>query len=100
MEEEKNLSQLQRKARWSLASLIFGILLILALLLPTKAAVSIPLLGTIKKFFLNEGPLLTIIFGILGFKENKAFAIFGIVIGVIFILLQFLHLLAIILGIK
>ena len=100
MEEEKNFSQPQRKAGWSLASLIFGILLILALLLPTKVAVSIPLLGTIKKFFLNEGPLLTIIFGALGFKENKAFAIFGIVIGVVFILLQFLPLLAIILGVK
>ena len=99
MEEEKNITQ-HKKVRWSLASLIFGILLILALLLPTQAAVSIPLPGTIKKFFLNEGPLLTIIFGILGFKENKAFAIFGIVIGVVFILLQFLPLLAIILGVK
>jgi len=96
--EEKNITQ-NKKARWSLASLILGILLILALLLPNKVALSISLLGTIKKFLLNEGPLITIILGILGFNEKKAFALFGIITGIIFILLQFLPFLAVVLGI-
>jgi hypothetical protein len=98
--EEKNLMQPKKKIRWSLASLIFGILIILALLLPNSIATSIPLFAGLKKFLLNEGPLLAIIFGALGFKEKKSFAIFGIVIGIIFILLWLILFLAVMAGIK
>lgn len=101
MEEEKQISpQPQKKGKWALASLICGILLILALLLPNKIAIAFSPLGAIKKFLLNSGPLLTLIFGIIGFKENKTFSLFGIIIGIIFILLRFLPLLALILGVE
>jgi len=103
MEEEKQISpQPQKKGKWALASLICGILLILAILLPNKIAISFPLIGTIKKIILNEGPLLTLIFGIIGLtkKENRAFSIFGVITGIIFIFLQFLPLLAVLLGIR
>ena len=101
MEEKKQISpQPQKKAKWALASLICGILLILALLLPNKVAIAFPPLGTIKKLLLNNGPLLTLIFGIVGFKENRAFSLFGIIVGIIFILLQFLPFVAVLLGIE
>jgi len=101
MEEEKQISpQPQKKGKWALASLICGILIILAFLLPNKLAMSFSPLGTLKKILLNEGPLLALIFGLLGLKEKRSFSIFGIVIGIIFILLQFLPFLGILLGVK